>query len=250
MGELHLDIIVKRLAQEFGVKARAGRPQVAYRETVRGIGEYSYLLERSGSPLEGVEGTAVAAGQYAGVRLRVEPGNGEVPLKIESNLGNEFRKSFLSAIESGLREAVKSGPIASYPMQDLRITILHADVHPVDSNETAFNIAALRCFAGAAKVADPVLLEPLMDVLVLVPDEYVGEVVGNLHARRGKIAGIEARLGVQVIACLVPLSKMFGYATDLRSRTKGRATFSMQLNNYYEVPLGIKEDVVAKVRGV
>ncbi len=247
MGELHLEVVVDRLAREFGVKARAGRPQVAYRETVSGMGENHYLLERA-APIASEAG-GHAMGQYAGVRLRVEPATCGCPLHFESELPGEFPKPFLTAIESGVREAAKTGPIASFPMVDLKVTVLEADLHPVDSSEMSFNIAALRCFGDAAIAADPVLLEPIMELEVVVPDDHVGDVVGDLHARRGKIAGIEARLGVQVIACLVPLSKMFGYSTDLRSRTQGRATYSMQLKNYNEVPAGIREDVVARVRG-
>ena len=248
MGELHLEVVVDRLAREFGVKARAGRPQVAYRETVKSVGEDHYLLERSAPPSSGESG-GHAVGQYAGVHLRVEPATCGCELHFESALPSDFPKSFLGAIESGVLEAAKTGPIASYPLVDIKVTVLHADLHPVDSSEMAFNIAALRCFLDAAKAATPVLLEPIMELEVVVPDDHVGDVVGDLHARRGKIAGIEARLGVQVIACLVPLSKMFGYSTDLRSRTQGRATYSMQLKNYNEVPAGIKEDVVARVRG-
>ncbi|MCP4448909.1 MAG: elongation factor G [Myxococcales bacterium] len=248
MGELHLEVVVDRLAREFGVKARAGRPQVAYRETVSAIGENQYLLERAAPPTDG-DAAFHSMGQYAGVRLRVEPTAGPEALRFESDLPSDFPRAFLSAIESGVVEAAKTGPIASFPMVDLKVTVLEANLHPVDSSEMAFNIAALRCFSDAALAAKPTLLEPVMELEVVVPDDHVGDVVGDLHARRGKIAGIEARHGVQVIACLVPLSKMFGYSTDLRSRTQGRATYSMQLKNYNEVPTSIKEDVVARVRG-
>ncbi len=251
MGELHLEVVVDRLAREFDVKARAGRPKVAYQESVTTSATHQYRLERA-SPGPG------HAGQYAGVRLLVEPYQGPELLcfqsALESDVSKSFPKSFLAAIEAGVRESAKTGPIASFPMVHLKVTVIEVDMHPVDSSDMSFNIAALRCFLDAARAANPVLLEPMMEVEVVVPDEHVGDVVGDLHARRGKIAGIEGRLGVQVIACLVPLSKMFGYSTDLRSRTQGRATYSMQLKNYTEVPTGIREDIVregivAKVRG-
>lgn len=239
MGELHLEIVVDRLAREFAVKARAGRPQVAYRETVQRRAEFDYLLKRS----------TPTAGQYAQVCLRVEPSPTGRNLVFEDKSSGDLPKSFLTAIEAGVRDAAQTGVIAGYPMIDLKITLLDSQAHPVDSDEVSFKIAAFRCFAEAVGKATPLLLEPLMTVEVVAPDEHVGDVVGDLSARRGKIAGIEARLGVQVIACLVPLSKMFGYATDLRSRTQGRATYSMQLNKYNEVPAGIREEVVARVTG-
>ncbi len=239
MGELHLEIVVDRLSREFGIKARAGRPQVAYRETVQNSAELTYLLER----------TTQATGQYARVRLRIEPTPGAGAVQFEDQSSGDLPKSYLAAIESGVRDAVQLGVIARYPMVDLKVTLLETHTHPVDSDEVSFKIAAFRCFGEVANSAEPVLLEPLMLVEVVAPDEHVGGVVGDLSARRGKIAGIEGRLGVQVIACLVPLEKMFGYSTDLRSRTQGRATYSMQLSKYNEVPSGIKEAVVARVTG-
>ncbi len=239
MGELHLEIIVDRLSREFGVKARAGRPEVAYRETVSKSAEFYYRLER----------TTGSTGQFAGIRLRAE--YDETSDQVSFELGSEISvpKGFLSAIRSGISEAAETGVIAGFPLTNLKITLLETEHHPVDSDETSFKIATLRCFLEVVRNASPILLEPVMEVEVVVPDEHVGSVVSDLNARRGKIAGIEARVGVQVIACLVPLSKMFGYSTDLRSRTKGRATYSMQLKQYNEVPTGIAEAVVARVTG-
>jgi elongation factor G len=239
MGELHLEIVVDRLAREFGIKARAGRPQVAYRESIQATAELEYLLER----------TTQATGQYARVRLRLEPAPGAGAVQFVDQSPGDLPKSYLAAIESGVRDAIQLGVIARYPMVDVKVTLLETHAHPVDSDEISFKIAAFRCFGEVASQAQPVLLEPLMLVEVVSPDEHVGDVVGDLSARRGKIAGIEARLGVQVIACLVPLEKMFGYSTDLRSRTQGRATYSMQLSKYNEVPAGIREAVVARVTG-
>ncbi len=239
MGELHLEIVVDRLAREFQVKARAGRPQVAYRESVLKTAEFDYLLQR----------TNQATGQFARVRLRVEPAEGTGALEFEDASPGDLPKSFLAAIASGVRDAAQHGVIAGFPMVDTKVSLLESDTHPVDSDEISFKIAAFRCLAEAVQEAEPVLLEPLMAVEVVAPDEHVGDVVGDLSARRGKIAGIEARLGVQVVSCLVPLEKMFGYSTDLRSRTQGRATYSMQLSSYNEVPTGIREEVVARVTG-
>ncbi len=239
MGELHLEIVVDRLAREFGVKARAGRPRVEYRESVQQPIEHRYLLKRS----------TAGAGQFADLTLRLEPVASGAAVEFTNACPSDLPKSLLTAIEAGVHEASQLGVIAAFPMMNLKVSLLAVEMHPVDSTETAFKIAALRCFHEAVAKATPVLLEPLMEVEVVVPDEHVGDVVGDLHARRGKIAGIEGRHGVQVIACLVPLSKMFGYSTDLRSRTHGRATYSMQLNKYSEVPAGIRDEVVARVRG-
>ncbi len=239
MGELHLEVVVDRLNREFGIKTRAGRPEVAYRETVSGVGEYQYRLERS----------TASTGQFAGLRFRAEF-DADVPTVCfvdESN--HDLPKAFFTAIQSGIEEGSQTGAIAGFPMANLKITMLESEYHPVDSNELSFKIASLRCMLGAVEAAGPILLEPIMEVEVVVPDDHIGDVVGDLNARRGKITGIEARHGVQVIASLVPLSKMFGYSTDLRSRTKGRATYSMQLTKYNEVPAGITEAVVARVTG-
>ena len=243
MGELHLEVVVDRLAREFGVKARAGRPQVAYRETVKASAENEYLLERA------TPGASASAGQYARVRLRVEPAESTELAFEDLSQHSDLPKNFLAAILAGVQDAIQDGVIAGFPLINLKVTLLETHSHPVDSHEISFKIAAFRCVKEALLKASPVLLEPLMAVEVVAPDEHVGGVVGDLSARRGKIAGIEARLGVQVIACLVPLSKMFGYSTDLRSRTQGRATYSMQLNKYNEVPAGIQEEVVARVSG-
>jgi elongation factor G len=240
MGELHLELVVERLAEEYGVRVRASRPQVAYAETISEAAEAEIHLERG----------AGAASQYARVKLRLEPGQRGSGLRFENKCNPDaVPRSFVEAVEEGVREAAQRGTLAGFPVVDLVATLLSAHHHPVDSDDISFKIAALRAFRGAAADARPVLLEPLMSVEVVCPDDYVGEVVGDFNARRGKIAGIEARHGVQVIACTVPLATMFGYSTDLRSRTQGRATYSMQFQKYGEVPAGIRDEVIARVTG-
>jgi elongation factor G len=240
MGELHLELVVERLAREFGVKVRSGRPQVAYQEAIQQPSEAEFHLERS----------AGASSQYARVRIALAPlprGSG----LLFKNLCNPdtLQRSFVEAVEEGVREAAQRGILAGFPVVDLRVTLVSGQQHPVDSDDISFKIAGLRAFRDAVAEAGAVLLEPLMDVEVVCPDDYVGEVVGDFNARRGKIAGIEARHGVQVIAGTVPLATMFGYSTDLRSRTQGRATYSMQFQKYGEVPAGIREEVIARVTG-
>ncbi len=240
MGELHLEIIVDRLLREFKVEANVGKPEVAFRETIRrrAEAEAKYIKQTGGR------------GQYGHVVLTVEPlepGKGfEFVNKI---VGGAIPKEFIPAVEKGVKERMENGVIAGYPLRDIRVTLIDGSYHDVDSNEMAFKIAASMGFADACKKADPVLLEPIMKVEVLVPQEFMGDVIGNLNGRRGKVQGMKVRAGAQAIEASVPLSEMFGYATDLRSRTQGRATYSMEFDRYDQVPRQIAEGIMAKYRG-
>jgi elongation factor G len=240
MGELHLEIIVDRLLREFKVEANVGKPEVAYRETIRGSAEAEakYIKQTGGR------------GQYGHVVLTVgpsEPGAGfEFVNKI---VGGAIPKEYIPAIEKGVKERMESGVLAGYPVRDVRVTVIDGSYHDVDSNEMAFKIAGSMGFSDACKKANPVLLEPIMKVEVLVPQEFMGDVIGNLNGRRGKVHGIKVRAGSQAIEAAVPLSEMFGYATDLRSRTQGRATYSMEFERYEAVPRQIAETIIAKNRG-
>ncbi|HEY0191952.1 MAG TPA: elongation factor G [Kofleriaceae bacterium] len=236
MGELHLDVIVDRMRREFGVRARVGKPQVAYRETVtrRGEGEHRYV--RSTGP----------RGEYGHVQLVVEPtdrGDGYVYENHAST--DEIPQEHAPAVAAGIAEAVERGVLAGHPMTDLRVSVVGGSYHPVDSNNYAFKLAGSRAFVEAAHQAAPTVLEPVMALEVVTPDEHVGDVLGDLHARRGKVAGITARTGVQTVACFVPMASMFGYATDLRNRTRGRATYAMELDHYAEVPQQLRDDLIA-----
>jgi len=236
MGELHLEVVVERLRRELGVKARVGKPQVAYRETVtrRGEGENKFVRVAAGP--------GGSRGEYGHVRLVVEPtdrGGGYVYENRASQA--EIPSEHAPAIEAGVAEAVERGVIAGYPLTDLRVQVVGGSYHPVDSNNYAFKVAGSKAFVAAANQAAPTILEPIMSLEVVTPEESVGDVLGDLHARRGKVAGITARPGVQAVACFVPMASMFGYATDLRSRSRGRATYSMELDHYAEVPLQLRE---------
>jgi elongation factor G len=240
MGELHLEIIVERMRREFGVKARVGNPQVAYRETVTRRGEGEHKLSRTSSRAGGPRG------EYGHVQLVVEPtdrGGGYVYENRAST--SEIPQEHAPAVEAGVAEAVERGVLIGRPMIDLRVSVVGGSYHPVDSNHYAFKVAGIRAFVEAAHKASPTVLEPVMALEVLTPDEHVGEVLGDLHARRGKVAGITARPGVQTVACFVPMASMFGYATDLRNRTRGRATYAMELDHYAEVPQQLRDDLIA-----
>ncbi|TMQ05026.1 MAG: elongation factor G [Deltaproteobacteria bacterium] len=240
MGELHLDIIVERMRREFGVKARVGNPQVAYRETVTRRGEGEHKLVRASSRAGGPRG------EYGHVQLVVEPtdrGGGYVYENRAST--SEIPQEHAPAVEAGVAEAVERGVLAGHPMIDLRVSVVGGSYHPVDSNHYAFKVAGSRAFVEAAHKAAPTVLEPVMALEVVTPDEHVGEVLGDLHARRGKVAGITARPGVQTVACFVPMASMFGYATDLRNRTRGRATYAMELDHYAEVPQQLRDELIA-----
>ena len=240
MGELHLEIILERMRREFGVRARVGNPQVAYRETVTRRGEGEHKLMRTSSRAGGPRG------EYGHVQLVVEPtdrGGGYVYENRAST--SEIPQEHAPAVEASVAEAVERGVLAGHPMIDLRVSVVGGSYHPVDSNHYAFKVAGTRAFVEAAHRAAPTVLEPVMALEVVTPDEHVGEVLGDLHARRGKVAGITARPGVQTVACFVPMASMFGYATDLRNRTRGRATYAMELDHYAEVPQQLRDDLIA-----
>ena len=241
MGELHLEIVVDRLRREYGVKARVGKPAVSYRETItrRAEGENKFVRVAAGP--------GGPRGEYGHVRLVVEPtdrGGGYVYENRASQ--TEIPSEHAPAIEAGVTEAVERGVIAGYPMTDLRVQVVGGSYHPVDSNNFAFKVAGSKAFVAAANKAAPTVLEPIMALEVVSPEESVGDVLGDLHARRGKVAGIAARPGVQAVACFVPMASMFGYASDLRSRSRGRATYSMELDHYAEVPLQIREELTGR----
>jgi len=237
MGELHLEIIVDRLLREFKVEANVGKPEVAFRETIRrkAESECKYIKQTGGR------------GQYGHVVLTVEPSDPGKGLEfVNKVVGGAVPKEYIPAVEKGVKERMETGVIAGYPLRDIRVTLIDGSYHEVDSNEMAFKIAASMGFADACKKADPVLLEPIMKVEVLVPQEFMGDVIGNLNGRRGKVQGMKVRAGAQAIDATVPLSEMFGYATDLRSRTQGRATYSMEFDRYEPVPKNIAEAIIKK----
>lgn len=240
MGELHLEIIVDRMLREFKVEANVGKPEVAFRETIRrkAEAESKYVKQTGGR------------GQYGHVVLSVEPSESGKGFEFVNKIvGGVIPKEFIPAVEKGVRERLDAGVIAGYPLRDVRVTLTYGSYHDVDSNEMAFKIAGSMAFADACKRADPVLLEPIMKVEVLVPQDFMGDVIGNLNGRRGKVQGMKVRAGAQAIDASVPLSEMFGYATDLRSRTQGRATYSMEFDRYDQVPRQIAETIIAKYRG-
>jgi elongation factor G len=240
MGELHLEIIVDRMMREFNVQANVGKPQVAYRETIRKTAEAEgkYIRQTGGS------------GQYGHVKIRLipqEPGKG---FEFENDtVGGSIPKEFVKPVEQGIKEAMEGGVLAGYPLVDVKAVLYDGSYHDVDSNEMAFKIAGSMAFKEAARKASPVLLEPVMSVEVVVPEEYMGTIIGDLNSRRGRIEGIEHRAGSQVVKAMVPLAEMFGYATNMRSNTQGRATFSMHFNRYEEAPRSVAEEIVAKVQG-
>jgi elongation factor G len=240
MGELHLEVIVDRLLREFKVDANVGKPQVAYKETVRAT------MEREGKFIRQTGGR----GQYGHVVLRVEAlPAGKGFEFVDATKGGAIPREYIPAVERGVRDAMETGTLAGYPMVDVKTTLLDGSYHEVDSSEIAFKIAASMAFKDATRKASPVILEPIMAVEAVVPEEFMGEVIGDLNGRRGKIQGMEARAGAQVITAQVPLSEMFGYATDLRSMTQGRATFTMQFSHYDPVPQPISEEITAKAVG-
>ena len=240
MGELHLEIIVDRLVREFKVQANVGKPEVAYRETIRGKGEAEgkYIKQSGGR------------GQYGHVVLRVEPSEPGVGLEFVNKIvGGIIPREYIPAVEKGVRGRMESGVVAGYAMRDVRVTLFDGSFHEVDSSEMGFKIAASMAFERACRKASPILLEPVMKVEVLVPQDFMGDVIGDLNARRGKVQGIKARVGSQAVDAMVPLGEMFGYATTLRSKTQGRATYSMEFAQYEPVPKQLAEQIVGKQRG-
>ncbi len=239
MGELHLEILVDRMMREFHVSANVGKPQVAYRETIRSKAEAEgkYIRQTGGR------------GQYGHVKLEVEPAPG-VGFEFVNNIyGGAIPKEYISPVEAGVKEALEGGILAGYEMVDVRVTLVDGSYHEVDSSEIAFKIAGSIGFKEAARRAHPALLEPMMSVEVVVAEEYMGDVISDLNSRRGKIEGMELRAGSQVIKALAPLAEMFGYATDMRSRTQGRGSYSMHFARYEEAPKQIAEEIVARVQG-
>jgi elongation factor G len=238
MGELHLEIIVDRLVREFKVEAYVGRPQVAYRETIsRGADAEGKFIRQSGG-----------RGQYGHVVLHVEPALGRGIVFEDHTVGGSVPREFVPAVERGVRESLARGIMAGYPVIDVEVKLTGGSFHEVDSSEMAFQIAGSMGAQAAAREATPVLLEPVMNVEVLTPDDFMGEVMGNLAARRGRVSGMEARGSAQAIAAEVPLATMFGYSTDVRSMTQGRATYTMQFSRYAPVPTHVRESVVAHMR--
>jgi elongation factor G len=242
MGELHLEIIVDRLLREFKVEARVGRPQVAYRETVQN----HHPVEADGKFIRQSGGR----GQYGHARTRLEalPAGGGYQF-VNATVGGSIPREYVPAVDKGIQEAMQRGVLVGYPVTDIKVTLLDGSYHEVDSSELAFKIAGSFAFQEAAKKAGLVLLEPVMALEVVTPEEFMGEVMGDLAARRAKVNGLDARPGVQVITADAPLATMFGYATDLRSRTQGRATFTMQFAHYAPVPAQIGDEIVAKLQG-
>jgi elongation factor G len=240
MGELHLEIIVDRLLREFKVEANVGRPEVAYRETIRRRAEARGRFVRQTG----------GRGQYGDVEIEIEPAEAGKGFIFENRIvGGSVPREYIPAVEKGVREATESGVLAGYPIVDVQVALLDGSYHEVDSSEMAFKIAGSMAFKDAVKRAGPVLLEPIMQVEVVTPEEYMGAVHGDLAARRGRIASMETRGSSHVIRANVPLATMFGYATDLRSATQGRATYTMQFARYEEVPTGLAEEIMAKVAG-
>ena len=240
MGELHLEIIVDRLLREFKVEANVGAPQVAYKETIRkAVDQDTKYARQSGGK-----------GQYGHVKIHVEPNeSGKGYEFVNAVVGGAIPKEYIPAIDAGIQGAMLSGTVAGYPVVDVKVTLFDGSYHEVDSSEMAFKIAGSMAFKEAMRKAEPTLLEPIMKVCVIVPDEYMGDVIGDLNARRGQIQGYEMRSGAQQIDAFVPLAEMFGYATDLRSRTQGRGQYTMEPSHYIELPKGLQEKLIAKRTG-
>jgi elongation factor G len=244
MGELHLEILVDRMRREFKVEANVGKPQVAYRETLRKAvarHDYTHKKQTGGS------------GQFAKIQIAVEPlPTGEIEGGYEfvnKVTGGRVPREYIPSVDAGCKEAMTSGPLAGYPLTDVRVTLLDGAYHDVDSSELAFKVAGLAAFKEAAKLADPAILEPVMRVEVVTPEDFMGDVIGDLNSRRGQIQAMDERSGARVVRALVPLSEMFGYVGDLRSRTQGRASYSMEFDSYAEVPGNVAKEIIAKVRG-
>ena len=240
MGELHLEIIVDRLLREFKVEANVGAPQVAYKETIRkAVDQDTKYARQSGGK-----------GQYGHVKIHVEPNeSGKGYEFVNAVVGGAIPKEYIPAIDAGIQGAMLSGTVAGYPVVDVKVTLFDGSYHEVDSSEMAFKIAGSMAFKEAMRKADPTLLEPIMKVCVIVPDEYMGDVIGDLNARRGQIQGYEMRSGAQQIDAFVPLAEMFGYATDLRSRTQGRGQYTMEPSHYIELPKSLQEKLISKRTG-
>ena len=240
MGELHLEVLVDRMMREFSVEANVGKPQVAYRETLRG--SISGYVERYVKQTGG-------KGQFAHVVIDVEPAPGQGFVFEDKISGGAIPREYIPAVQAGIKEALSSGVLAGYPMEDIKVRLVHGSYHEVDSSEMAFKICGSMAFKEAARKCRPVLMEPIMSVEVVTPEDYMGDVIGDINSRRGQMEGMEARGNAQVIRARVPLSNMFGYVNDLRSRTQGRAMYTMQFSKYEEVPENVAKEIVARVRG-
>jgi elongation factor G len=243
MGELHLEILVDRMKREFKVEANVGKPQVAYRETLRKtVARYDYTHKKQSG----------GSGQFAKIQISLEPlptGSEQSYEFVNKITGGRIPKEYIPSVDDGCQEALASGPLAGYPLVDVKVTLLDGAYHDVDSSELAFKIAGIAAFKEAAKMAGPVLLEPVMSVEVITPEDFMGDVIGDINSRRGQILAMDERSGARIVKALVPLSEMFGYVGDLRSRTQGRASYSMQFDSYAEVPQAVSKEIVAKVRG-
>jgi len=240
MGELHLEVLVDRMQREYAVEATVGKPQVAYRETITKLVEsveYRHIKQTGGS------------GQFAVIKITVEPNPGNGYEFADAISGGRIPREYIQPTNQGIQAALDNGVLAGYPTVDVKVSLVDGAYHDVDSSEMAFKIAGQMAFRKAAELAKPVLMEPIMSVEVVTPEEYMGDVIGDLSSRRGRIGGMEARGNTQVVAATVPLSEMFGYSTDLRSRTQGRATYTMQFDRYMQVPEGIASDIIKRVRG-
>ena len=240
MGELHLEIIVDRMLREFKVEAEVGQPQVAYRETIRKTveQEYKYAKQSGGR------------GQYGHVFLRLEPLEPGTGYEFVNDIkGGAIPKEYIPAVDKGCQEALQNGVLAGYPVEDVRVTVYDGSYHEVDSSEMAFKLAASMGFKEGARKAGAVILEPMMKVEVETPEEYMGDVIGDLNKRRGQVNNMSERGGNKIIDAFCPLSEMFGYSTDLRSQTQGRATYSMEFDHYDEVPKNVGEEIIKKRNG-
>jgi len=235
MGELHLEIIVDRLKREYGVDVRVGRPQVAYREAIRNpsSGECKFVKQTGGR------------GQYGHVVLEIEPLPDHKGFVFEDRIvGGAIPREYIPAVQKGINETIGSGVLGGYPVIGIKVSLVYGSYHEVDSSEMAFKIAASMAFKDALRSANPVLMEPIMEVEVVTPEEYVGDVMGDLSSRRGHVEGMEMRANARIVKSYVPLSEMFGYATDLRSKSSGRASYSMQFSHYEEVPRDVTEKIL------
>ena len=243
MGELHLEILVDRMKREFKVEANVGKPQVAYRETLRKtVSRYDYTHKKQSG----------GSGQFAKIQISLEPlptGSEQSYEFVNKITGGRIPKEYIPSVDDGCQEALASGPLAGYPLVDVKVTLLDGAYHDVDSSELAFKIAGIAAFKEAAKMAGPVLLEPVMSVEVITPEDFMGDVIGDINSRRGQILAMDERSGARIVKATVPLSEMFGYVGDLRSRTQGRASYSMQFDSYAEVPQAVSKEIIAKVRG-
>ena len=243
MGELHLDILVDRMRREFKVEANVGKPQVAYRETIRRpVEKYDYTHKKQTG----------GSGQYAKVQISIAPldTGGGTFYEFENKVtGGRVPREYIPSVDAGIQDAMQYGVVAGYPLVGLKATLVDGAYHEVDSSEMAFKIAGSMALKEAARRADPTLLEPMMAVEVRTPEQYMGDVIGDLNSRRGHIQAMEDVSGAKVVRAVVPLSEMFGYVGDLRSKTQGRAVYTMQFDSYSEVPRNVAEEIVKKVRG-